>query len=302
MAGGGLARREAIGAGLAGALALGTRTAAAAVAGEPRRFDLAGPGGRAIPVSEWRPAGQVRGTILFFHGAGSAPHYYPDMINAWRAAGHRVLAPLHVDSREHPRTAEFTGLASWAARIEDMRALVAHLGAAPYIAAGHSYGALAALALGGAEPILPAGFAAPLAPRRARAVIAFSPPAPIPVLITETGYAALQVPALIQTGTLDIVPGMSASGPDGWRGHLAPFTAAAPGGNRYALVLTGVNHYFGGAICDFRQPGPPQREALAAACRIAELFVAAYGEGRGTARRRLDALLGENPLMQFTRR
>nr|WP_246438869.1 alpha/beta hydrolase [Novosphingobium piscinae] len=284
---------------MAGAASTMAPRALGAAPAEPRRFDLAVPSGRAVTVTEWRPARAPRGTILFFHGAGSAPQYYPDMVGAWVRAGHRVLAPLHVDSREHPRTAEFTGLASWEARIADMRALVAHLGAEPYVAAGHSYGALAALALGGAEPILPAGLAGPIVPRRARAVIAFSPPAPVPVLITEQGYAALQVPALIQTGTLDIVPGMGAGGPDGWRGHLAPFTAATPGGNRYALVLTGVNHYFGGAICDFRQPGPPQREGLAAACTISALFLAAHGDGRGEARRRLDRMVGDRPGLQL---
>ena len=295
-------RRSAIGSGLAVALVAGLEPARAGVSPAPRRFDLAGPGNRAIAVTEWRPAGHVRGTVLFFHGAGSSPQYYPDMVAAWVRAGHRVLAPLHVDSREHPRTKDFPGLASWAARIEDMRALVAHIGPVPYVAAGHSYGALAALVLGGAEPVLPAGITAPAISRLARAVIAFSPPAPIPVLITEAGYGALRVPALVQTGTLDIVPGMSASGPDGWRGHLAPFTAAAAGGNRYALVLTGVNHYFGGAICDFAQPGPPQREALAAACRVSEMFLAAYSEGRRAGRRRLDELLDDNPLLSFTRR
>lgn len=295
----GVTRREALGVGLGGAVAtLATPALAAPSPGPaPGRFDLAAPDGRAIPVTEWRPADKPRGTILFFHGAGSSPQYYPAMVAGWVAAGYRVLAPLHVDSREHPRTRDFPGLASWAARIEDMRALVAHLGPAPYVAAGHSYGALAALALGGAEPVLPAGIAAPLVPRLARAVVAFSPPAPVPVLITEAGYAALKVPALIQTGTADILPG-TPPGPDAWRGHLAAYGAAAPGGDRYALILTGVDHYFGGAICDFNRPGPPQREALAAACRISELFLAAHGEPRGN-RRRLDRLVGETTLMQL---
>lgn len=285
----------------AGALVLsGPLLAAAPVA--PRSWELAGPDGRAIAVTEWRPVGRVRGTILFSHGAGSAPQYYPDFVAAWLGAGFRVLAPLHVDSREHPRTKDYPGLASWKARIEDMQGLIAHLGEEPFVAAGHSYGGLVALTLGGAEAVPPQGLAGPLVPRLARAVLAFSPPAPVPVLMTAAGYATLKVTALVQTGTRDVPPGNAASDPESWRGHLIPFTAAAPGGHRYGLVLNGVDHYFGGAICDYSQPGPPQREALAVAARLSALFLAAWGENRPSARRRLDRLVGETPLMSLERR
>jgi len=255
---------------------------------QPAVIELKMPEGRAVSITEWRPQGSPRGVILFSHGAGSAPAYYDPIIGTWVAAGWRVLAPLHVDSREHPQTAQYQGLASWKARIEDMRALISHIGDAPFVAAGHSYGGLVATMLGGAQPVLPEGLEAPLVPRLARAVIAFSPPPPIPVLVTEAGYGALSVPALIQTGTLDLMPGMAA---DGWKGHLAPFTAAAAGGDRYGLVLEGANHYFGGAICDFSQPGPPQLAALKLAVERAALFLEGFGAGSARARRRLDRLV-----------
>ena len=199
-----------------------------------------------------------------------------------------MLAPLHVDSAEHPDTSKFPGLASWKARIEDMRALSAHIGQRPWIAAGHSYGGLVALTMGGAAGIPPAGMTGPLSDPNVRAVIAFSPPAPIPVLMTREGYAALGVPALIQTGTADDPPG-----PDGWEGHLAPFEAAAPGRHRYGLVLEGVDHYFGGAICRYEVPGPKQLARLDDANRIAGLFLAAFGAGRASARRALDAAVSD---------
>ena len=46
----------------------------------------------------------------------SSPWYYERIIGPWVRAGHHVLAPLHVDSREHPDNAKFPGLASWKAR------------------------------------------------------------------------------------------------------------------------------------------------------------------------------------------
>lgn len=292
------------GAGLCLAAAAGPLLAApaSAVPGEGRVFDLKGPDGRAIPVTEWRPAGRVKGTILFSHGAGSSPQYYPAFVEAWVGAGHRVLAPLHVDSREHPRTREFPGLAAWKARVEDMRALIGHIGTAPYVAAGHSYGGLVALTLGGAEPVPPEGMSLPLVPRLARAVIALSPPAPIPVLVTAAGYAALKVPALVQTGTLDLVPGVTSPDPEGWRGHLVPFTVAPAGGHRYGLVLEGVNHYFGGTICDYSQPGPPQVEGLGRAARLSALFLAAFGDNDPAARRRLDRLVTDSLPARLMRR
>jgi pimeloyl-ACP methyl ester carboxylesterase len=268
----------------------------------PAIVSLQTPAGRSVSVTEWRPAGKRRGTILFSHGAASSPAYYDRIIGPWVVAGWRVLAPLHVDSLEHPDTKKYPGLASWKARVEDMRVLIAHIGDEPFVGAGHSYGGLTATMLGGAQPVTPEGMSLPLVPRLAKAVIAFSPPPTIPVLVTPEGYAKLAVPALIQTGTLDILPGMTAETTDGWKAHLAAFDAAVPGGDRYGLVLEGANHYFGGAICDFTQPGPPQLAPLELANQRVGLFLEGYGAGSAKARRRLDALATEALPARLTKR
>lgn len=285
---------------LAATLALGTSPLIAAAPRAAETLVLKGPHGRSISASEWRPKTRPRGLILFSHGAASSPRYYEAIILPWVEAGYRVLAPLHVDSLEHPDTARFPGLASWKARIEDMRALSAYVGRRPWIAAGHSYGGLVALTLGGAEAVPPQGISGSLADPQVRAVIAFSPPAPIPALITQQGYATLKVPALIQTGTADLVPGMT--GTEGWTGHLAPFHAAAMNGQRYALVLEGVDHYFGGAICRFDRPGPRQTERLADANRIATLFLKGFAEQSQRNRKLLDAQLTDAGPVRLMRR
>lgn len=256
-----------------------------------RQFTLAGPDGREIRISEWKPRGQAKVVILFSHGAGSAPRFYDALFGPWVGAGFHILAPLHVDSTEHPRTKDFPGLASWKARIEDMRTLSTHVGQRPWIAAGHSYGGLTALTLGGAAAVVPEGLRGPLADPNARAVVAFSPPAPIPVLCTAEGYAKLAVPALIQTGTKDIVPGITTTDGEGWRGHLVPYEAAAPGNNRYGLVLEGVDHYFGGAICRYDLPGPKQLDRLADAAAISGLFIDAHARSNRAAHSRLNRLI-----------
>jgi hypothetical protein len=254
--------------------------------------------GRDSEITVWTPR-RRRGVVLFSHGARSAPHKYELLVGRWVAAGYEVLAPLHVDSTEHPDTARYAGMASWAARIEDMRALAASVDASGYVAAGHSYGGLVALTLGGAEAVPPQGVSGPLRDPRVVAAVSFSPPAPIPVLIALQGYATLAVPALIQTGDRDVPPGQSG---DGWKQHLAAYDAAASGGDRYALVLAGVDHYFGGLICEPDVPGPKQVAQLDEAAAISTLFLQAYGSGLGSARRALQRRLGVAGLATLTRK
>jgi pimeloyl-ACP methyl ester carboxylesterase len=249
--------------------------------------------GRSSTVTRWR-ATVSRGTILFSHGALSAPAKYTALIAPWVAAGFDVWAPLHVDSTDHPDTKQYPGLASWPARIEDMRALAEHVGAVRYVAAGHSYGALVALTLGGASPTPPPGVSGPLRDPRAGAVVAFSPPGPGMGLIDAAGYATLAVPGFIETGTADIPAGTPPS-PAGWRGHLAAYESARTGGDRYALVLDGADHYLGGLICRPELPGPKQQALLDLAVVRSLAFLRGYGLNDGRARQALAIVASAAP-------
>lgn len=250
--------------------------------------------GRAVQVTEWMPHGRPVGIILFSHGAASSPSRYDVLLGPMVAAGWRILAPLHVDSLDHPDHAKFPGLATWRARLEDFQALTELIGHVPYVAVGHSYGALTALVLGGAQSVAPAGWEGPQCDGKAKAVVAFSPPPAIPVLITMAGYGELAVPALIQTGTADVLPQKSGVEPESWTKHLDAYEAARPGHDRYGLVLAGVTHYFGGLICDFSQPGPPATQGVKDASRIAGLFLKAYGTGDAHARQQLQGQLSDS--------
>lgn len=259
---------------------------------KPTQESLAAPDGRPIPLWVWHPAGVARGAIAFSHGALSAPWYYPDMIGAWVTAGYQVLAPLHIDSTEHPHHRDYASRDSWKARIEDMQAVSRRI-AGRYIAAGHSYGALTALVLGGVSARVPEGINPPLRDPAAVCSVAFSPPPPIPSLIPAAGYGTLAVPALIETGTRDTPPG--ASGAESWRDHLVAYQAAAPGGHRYGLILDGVDHYFGGLICNPAKVGPPQRPQLEAAIACSQLFMSAWGlQPSASDQARLDARIGHH--------
>jgi hypothetical protein len=270
-------------------------------AGREARHDvhLTAADGRDVRVTVWPASGVRRGTILFSHGALSAPEKYERLILPWSAAGFTVMAPLHVDSTDHPEHANpaYGMLGSWRARLLDMRSLAA-FAAVPYTAAGHSYGGLTALTLGGAAAEVPPGLSGPLDDPRVTSVVAFSPPGVSPGLVTLEGYRTLKVPALIETGDHD-VPYNSKDGR--WQGHLAAYYAA-PAGDKYALVLEGVDHYFGGLICKFDAPGPPQDAQLKAAVGVSTVFIEAYGARSGTARRRLNASLSTSGPLRLARK
>jgi predicted dienelactone hydrolase len=265
----------------------------------PARLTLHAPDGRAISVSEWRPQGPQAGFLVFSHGAGLAPDQYLRVIEPLVAAGWHVFAPLHTDSEQHPDRADYAGFETWRTRIEDMRALSGHIGDRPFVAAGHSYGGLTALVMGGAGALVPDGITGSLADSKVSCVLALSPPGPIPGFVTLADYALLSVPALIQTGTLDIPAGMQGMR---WEDHLAAYDAAIPDGDRYALVLEGVDHYFGGAIGRLGPTDALNGRQLALTVEIARQFLAAHALGQPAARRALAARISEELPVRLLRK
>jgi hypothetical protein len=232
--------------------------------------------GRDVQIWIWHSRGARIGTILFSHGFASAPWKYLRLLQPWADAGFLVLAPLHRDSTDHPDHAHFVPSQALPTRLYDMRAAASMSPNTPYVAAGHSYGGLIALTLGGATPTVPPGMTSPLNDPNAKAALAFSPPGPWPGLITQQGYAGVSVPALVQTGDRDfpIVDGKQGD----WHAHLSAFEAA-PGKESFGLVLPGVDHYFGNIICRPERPVPPLTSQFAEALDVSLLFLRAFGTG-----------------------
>lgn len=255
----------------------------------PHQQILSTPDGRALPLWRWRAAtdGNVsekdagnsgaKAAILFSHGAASSPRHYERLFRPWAAAGYDIFAPVHVDATDHPQHDQFTGLASWKARIEDMWLISKLLGDQPYIAAGHSYGGLTAIAIGGGVSLLPDGLRSDfnsqngLRDPRAAAVLAFSPPPAIASLVGTQGYAPLAVPSFHQTGTKDVLAG--AGDENAWKDHLHAFDAAPDNGQHFALLLPKVDHYFGGLICKPDADGPPMESELHQAIALSLIFM-----------------------------
>lgn len=243
----------------------------------PMRRRMLGQNDRAIEVWVWPALGTRKGRIHFSHGNFSAPIKYARLLEAWAADGWEIFAPLHVDSTDHPDTKSYTPPQSWSTRLEDMALLSAEAGKQSYVAAGHSYGGLIALVLGGAKPLLPGA----AKDAKVTAVVALSPPGAMPGLIDAKGFATLSVPALIQTGNKDVFPGQPA---DAWRAHLKAFEAPRAKGKLLALTLEGVDHYFGGIICRPELPGPKQEAGFAKLQSVSGLFLDGNGLRIASAR------------------
>lgn len=239
-----------------------------------------------IPVHVYYPSAQAGPlpVVLFSTGAFSSPEKYEALLKPWAQAGYAVLAPLHVDSErwQGPRPAKQTEGLSWrrldflaVAGGESMieQAIGADLDMTDVAATGHSFGALIAQVLGGAQPGPMAGSVGTATPFAVSAIIAVSPPGPIPSYIEPAGWSQMTVPQLLTTGTADIVPQMAPQ----WTAHLAGHRAHS--GDSWGLVQTGVDHYFGNVIGRTEYPGPAQQAQFDQMVEISTEFLGEFLRG-----------------------
>lgn len=222
--------------------------------------------------------------VLFSTGAFSSPQKYMALLKPWAEAGYAVLAPLHVDSEawSGPRPADQADQLSW--RIQDIAEIMRNLpvieretglalSADALAATGHSFGGLVAQVLAGAT----AGNVGPLSEIDVDAIVAISPPGPIPGYIEASGWAKMAVPQLLTTGTGDVIPNFVPE----WTGHLGGHIAHP--GESWAQVGEGADHYFGNVIGRTEYPGPPQNAQFDEMSAATLLFLDAYIKGNDAA-------------------
>lgn len=192
--------------------------------------------------------------VFFSHGAGLSHEGYVPLIRAWVDAGYVVVAPLHVDSKSHPRRDDYTGLDWVRTRITDYEMLANAVTSKQLsidgvtlsgglIAAGHSFGALTAQIAGGATLETSVGVTLSESAPQPLGVIALSPPGPIDNYINQNGWRQLNRPSLTVTGTTDVVEPFAPE----WSLHKAAYEVA-PQGQAYLLVFNDMDHYFNGAF------------------------------------------------------
>jgi dienelactone hydrolase len=239
---------------------------------------LTAPDGREVPVRVTWPRGDKRRLplLILSHGANGTLNGLT-LLQRSLTRARVVIAPRHPDSEENPQLASVDRTKVFGQRVADMKLILDQLPALERLcgvrvdrrriaAGGHSFGALIAQALGGAQ------VGAPVQdwrdPRVMR-VVAFSPPGRIPNYANAAGWAAMAVPQFVQTGTADVVPMIAPT----WEAHLESFGAANVAGS-VLWVGEGVDHYFGNRIQRLARVAPDQGAAFRLATDLADSFIA----------------------------
>lgn len=247
---------------------------APAFASPATHVQLSAPDGRTIDVSVWTAVDE-QAVIVFGHGWGGQPAAYRRMIGYWTARGFTVVAPMHIDSMQHPQQPEATPQSIFMTRIVDLAVVRGYVKAGhpgkPLIAAGHSFGSLNALMEAGAVTI-----AGPLGDPDVKVVVALSTPGLIPQLVTPSTFETVSTPVLIVTGDADLVQGFVTEPRD----HRAAFDTS-PAGDKMLLTFAGGDHSLVGNAdaADFE---------LIAATTVD--FMRAHALGDVAAQARLDTL------------
>lgn len=234
---------------------------------------------RTVEVTLWQPRREGKYPLMVFsHGAFSAPQRYDALLGELAGMGFVVVAPLHIDSElldGQPPPAEVwrtrkLDVASLVGRSEHMRSQLRDgVELAPTtVVAGHSYGAFGAQVAAGAVAVgeVPADPASDIS-----AVLAFSPPGPLPGFINEDSWRTLSLPQLLLTGTGDILPGFI----DNWELHASAWEQAAPG-DQWLWVGEGVDHYFGNIFGRLNRDVPAQQDQYVEALQATRQFLHAY--------------------------
>jgi alpha-beta hydrolase superfamily lysophospholipase len=231
------------------------------------------PDGRTIDMSVWT-APDEKGVVVFSHGWGGAPASYERVFSAWARHGFTVIAPLHLDSQQHPQHVDDSRVA-FMTRLMDVAvargvARRTHAGK-PIVAAGYSFGSLIAMIEGGAAT--PAG---PIGDPDVKGIIAFSTPGDTPGLVRPDTYAAMTTPLLVITGDQDTVPDFVSDPAD----HRHPFERS-PAGDKTLITYAGATHSMIHTI---------DEADLALLIEATENFLDAYALDDAAAKARLAAL------------
>ncbi len=230
------------------------------------------PDGRTIDMSVWT-APDEKGVVVFSHGWGGGPAGYDRIFSAWAAHGFTVIAPLHVDSQQHPRHADYDHRQVFLTRIMDLyvaRGLAheTHPGK-PLIVAGHSFGSLMSMMEAGAVTV-----AGPLGDPDVRGVISFSSTGELPTVIRDTTWDGLNRPLLMITGQGD------GTADGDWTIHRVPYDRS-PAGDKTLMVFTGADHELVANASD---------DQFALLVEATEDFLDAYALNDAAAKARLNAL------------
>ena len=244
--------------------------------------------------------------VVFSHGAFCSIDGYSRVADHWASHGYVVILPAHLDSGALGRIGGDQMNRIFLSRLADMSAVLDALAlieaevptlkgkidSERVASAGHSMGALVATALTGLDILDPGGNPISFQDKRFDVSLLLSGPGPLPI-IPENAWSKLVLPTFVYTGTHDQT---DMAGPTAnWSWRLSTYRLTPPG-DKYALVLSESDHFFGNLICPVQAQGGPDYEALTIVKSTSTAFLDSYLKGSTTAR----AFLRENQVAKLT--
>ena len=191
-------------------------------------------------IAVWNAEGEAKGIILFGHGWGAEPSQYDSLFDGWTKLGFTVEVPLNLDSETHPRHDALPpegfprSQAIIGRRMQTMQALrdVAAERNLPVVLAGHSFGSFVAMVQGEGKWAF-----GPIEGPQPAAVLAFSSPGQVPMLVPDDAYETLDLPFMMVTGTSDATGTSMLT----WEAHRLAFDRSIEG-NKYLVVFEDGGH------------------------------------------------------------
>ncbi|MEN3972716.1 alpha/beta fold hydrolase [Sphingomicrobium sp. XHP0235] len=219
-----------------------TLIAAVPAAAQDRSMELETTNG-ASKVEIWDASGDTpKGVILYGSGWGGSPSNYSTLLEGLSAAGYAVYAPVTLDSRQHADYSQenFSGMTGAQAIITDRMAATvalrdwfeAQMPEMPVVLSGHSFGSFVALTH--AEGSWAFG---PIPGPDIDAVLTYSSPGNVPMLVSDTSYTTIDLPLMMVTGTKDVGGQTFAQ----WEAHRLAFDRSVAG-DKYLLVVEDGEH------------------------------------------------------------
>ena len=204
--------------------------------------------GTTVEVSvEYPTTAALHPVIIFSHGRGVTNRDYIGLSAFWASHGYVVIKPNHRDTAQE-------GAAAVDERRNRVRDITAIIDALPRIhetfpelegrvdvnrvgVGGHSYGAYAALLVGGAEAFVEGGASRRAGDSRVKATVAMSPAGTNETLgLRRESFTGLTGPVLYVTGSYDL----GAQGqPAEWRREPFDF---GPAGDKWFVSIIGARH------------------------------------------------------------
>jgi hypothetical protein len=246
--------------------------------------------GREVPLRVVYPeAAGPWPLIVFSHGMFSSNAAYMPIFEHWASRGYVIVAPDHLDANYgwRPKRNEDVEMLTLS-RGADLRlvmdslerigkavpAMAGSIAPPPYAAAGHSMGTYMAMLQAGLKTRNPlSGKVLEWPDPRIGYVVMSSDPGKM-ALMPDDLWLGATVPTFMTTGTRDF--GTSGKGRRPTDFTMERLTGGEPTGQRFRVLVEGLDHYYGGLVHRAPKDVTPDPQALEIYLALSTAFLDAF--------------------------